>query len=119
MIWGTNVAPYALQDFMEAITEAVTKKLSHLGVEVSLHCYQDDLCISSTTKDSCQKAADLTLDIFKKSGLVISESKTSKEPTTSITWLGFTLSRDRIEIPYSRQEKLHNAFLESVRDRNL
>jgi hypothetical protein len=50
MIWGTNVAPFALQDFMEAVTEAIKKKLNSQGVTANLFVYQDDICISAVTK---------------------------------------------------------------------
>ena len=72
MIWGTNVAPYALQDFMEAVTEAISKKLLHQGIEAHLFCYQDDLCISAKTREKCWQAAKFTLKTFEQAGLVIS-----------------------------------------------
>lgn len=119
MIWGTHVAPEALQELMESVVEILKSQFSKDKLVVSVHIYLDDLLITGKKHSHVAAAGILLRSFFKKANFCVSEKKSSSVPQQTIQWLGATLKPGSISIPGDKTEDLKIAYHRVLSERNL
>ena len=93
--FGLNIAPR----IFTKLTKPILRELRLLGVGVLV--YLDDWLIWGRTRDECQRATKLTLEVLQRRGFVVNWDKSHLEPTQCLEWLGiqWDASRGTLSLP--------------------
>ena len=107
MPFGFICSPYAFDYYISPVIAYIRH---HLPSGVEIVRYVDDILLAGPEAEPLRRGTQYTLAVFRDLHLPVSETKVVASPRTSIDFLGFMISRNKIAVTEKGVQKIENAI---------